>query len=53
MIIPFSKDVVKSIGKTEDYQYDESTSSLGSIKALETLEEKEEEPDSMKGFLGA
>lgn len=54
MIIPFSKDVVRSMqAGEEEYQYDESTSSLGSIKALEHLEEKDEEKESMGGLLGA
>ncbi len=43
MIIPFSRDGPKDItGKTEEFQYDDSTASLESIMALEKLEEKAE-----------
>jgi small-conductance mechanosensitive channel/nucleotide-binding universal stress UspA family protein len=55
MIIPFTKDVARSMERSEvEVDYDESSSSLGSIKALEDLEEKEKEKkDSIGGLLGA
>ncbi len=46
MIIPFSRDGARDItGKSEEFQYDDSTASLESIMALEKLEEKAEKGD--------